>query len=245
MQEISWQSLAWCALPVLIVSAIYLRWQGNPAKILLSGARMVLQLTAVGYVLVALFSNPSPWLTLLVMAIMISAASWIAIGSVGHQRAFLLPVFSALLISVAFHLFLSVKIVLSVEHWYDPRLMIPLAGMYFSNTMNALSLAAERYHSELQDAKPAKEARITAFHAAMIPQMNAMLAVGLVSLPGMMTGQILSGISPLIAVRYQIMIMTMMLGASGLGVVLMLWQLGRHHIAEHVTSTTGSKPSSH
>ena len=63
----------------------------------------------------------------------------------------------------------------------------------------------------------------------MIPQVNGLLAVGLVALPGMMTGQILSGVSPLIAVRYQIMIMTMILGVSGVGAAMMLWQLGRKY----------------
>jgi len=61
----------------------------------------------------------------------------------------------------------------------------------------------------------------------MIPQINSLLAVGLVALPGMMTGQILSGVSPLIAVRYQIMIMAMVLGAAGVGAALMLWLLSR------------------
>ena len=99
--------------------------------------------------------------------------------------------------------------------------------MYFANTMNAISLAAERYHSELQNNQLADNARLTAFHAAMIPQINSLLAVGLVALPGMMTGQILSGVSPLIAVRYQIMIMAMILGTAGLGAALMLWLLAR------------------
>jgi putative ABC transport system permease protein len=61
----------------------------------------------------------------------------------------------------------------------------------------------------------------------MIPQINSLLAVGLVALPGMMTGQILSGVSPLIAVRYQIMIMAMVLGTAGIGAALMLWLLSR------------------
>ena len=62
----------------------------------------------------------------------------------------------------------------------------------------------------------------------MIPQINSLLAVGLVALPGMMTGQILSGVSPLIAVRYQIMIMAMVLGTAGIGAAMMLWLLARN-----------------
>jgi len=87
--------------------------------------------------------------------------------------------------------------------------------------MNSVSLAAERFHSELQN-KTYIQARNIAFQAAMIPIINSLFAVGLVSLPGMMTGQILSGISPFIAARYQIMVMAMIFGASGLSTALYL-----------------------
>ncbi|MEH6580268.1 MAG: ABC transporter permease [Amphritea sp.] len=229
MPIISWLSLAWCLIPVVLICAIYFYWQGKPSEILMASARMTLQLTGVGYILVVLFGNPSPWLTLIVLAVMISAAAWISIRPVNHHKGFLKPAFIALALSVSLHLTITLKLVMDVEVWYEPRVIIPLAGMYFSNTMNAISLAAERYHSELHEGKDEIQARLTAFHAAMIPQVNGLLAVGLVALPGMMTGQILSGVSPLIAVRYQIMIMTMILGVSGVGAAMMLWQLGRKH----------------
>ena len=76
-----------------------------------------------------------------------------------------------------------------------------------------------------------KAARSSAWTAALIPQINALLAVGLVSLPGMMTGQILSGVDPLIAVRYQIVIMAMILQASGFAVAIYLALAGRRHRA--------------
>ncbi len=78
------------------------------------------------------------------------------------------------------------------------------------------SLAAERFHSEIERGVPYTEARGVSLETSLIPLINSFLAVGLVSLPGMMTGQILAGISPFIAVRYQIMVMCMLLGASGL-----------------------------
>lgn len=227
MHVISWWSLAWCAIPVVLVAIVYTRWSGKASEVLLSAARMTLQLIGVGYVLVALFDNPSPWITGAVLILMVSIASWIALRPVNHQRNYLKPTVIALTCSAGLHLFISLILVVGVETWYEPRVIIPLAGMYFANTMNAISLATERYHSELQEGKPEPKARLTAFQAAMIPQINGLLAVGLVSLPGMMTGQILSGVSPLIAVRYQIMIMTMILGSGGCGAALMLWQLGR------------------
>ncbi|WP_299195464.1 ABC transporter permease [uncultured Amphritea sp.] len=227
MHVISWWSLAWCAIPVVLIAIVYASWSGKASEILLSAARMTLQLIGVGYVLMALFDNPSPWITVTVLILMISIASWIALRPVNHQRNYLKPTLIALSCSAGLHLFISLVLVMGVETWYEPRVIIPLAGMYFANTMNAISLATERYNSELEEGKTEPKARLTAFKAAMIPQINSLLAVGLVSLPGMMTGQILSGVSPLIAVRYQIMIMTMVLGSGGCGAALMLWQLGR------------------
>ena len=228
--EISWLALSWCAVPVGLVCIIYLLWSGKPSEILIASVRMLIQLVAVGYVLVFLFGNPSIWISLGVMLVMISAAAWISIRPVRHHRGFFIPALIALGVSVSFHLLISLKLVMNVETWYAPRVLIPLAGMYFANTMNAISLAAERYHAEQHDNKSVKASRLVAFRAAMIPQVNSLLAVGLVALPGMMTGQILSGVSPLVAVRYQIMIMAMLLGTCGLGAALILWQLGREKI---------------
>ena len=105
--------------------------------------------------------------------------------------------------------------------------MIPLAGMIYANAMNAVSIAIERFDYEREKGSY-EQARFLAFKAAMIPQINVLLAVGLVSLPGMMTGQILSGVSPLIAARYQIVVMAMVLGSSGISTILfLLWQKNR------------------
>jgi len=98
--------------------------------------------------------------------------------------------------------------------------VIPLAGMIFANSMNTISLAGERFHAERERGEDYLSARRTAMEAAMIPQVNALLAVGLVSLPGMMTGQILSGVEPLIAARYQIMVMCMIFSTAGIAAVI-------------------------
>ena len=79
--------------------------------------------------------------------------------------------------------------------------------------MNGISLAAERLESELKQGQPYEKAKVIALRTSLIPITNMLLAVGLVSVPGMMTGQILSGVSPLIAVRYQIMVMCMIFGS--------------------------------
>jgi len=228
MTTISWLDLLWCLVPIVLVSGIYISWQGKPSEIIIAILRMVVQLVAVGYVLISIFENPSPWISAGIVSIMLLVAAWVAIRPVRHHTGYLPAALIALGCSVALHLSISLMLVLKADNWFQPQLLIPLAGMYFANTMNAISLAAERYHSELHNGATAEKARLTAFHASMIPQINSLLAVGLVALPGMMTGQILSGVSPLIAVRYQIMIMAMILGTAGLGAALMLWLLTRN-----------------
>ena len=124
------------------------------------------------------------------------------------------------------------QVVLRLEPWYLPNYMIPLAGMALANAMTSISLAAERFFSELSHGVSWDTARIKAFETAMIPVINSLFAVGLVSLPGMMTGQILSGVSPLIAARYQIMVMCMLFASSGLATAVFL-SLSKRALADH------------
>ena len=114
------------------------------------------------------------------------------------------------------------QLVLDLPRWFEPHIVVPLAGMIFANAMNTVSLSAERFEAELARDTDLHEARRAALDAALIPQINGLLAVGLVSLPGMMTGQILSGIDPLVAARYQIMVMCMVFGSGGLGAAVYL-----------------------
>ena len=99
--------------------------------------------------------------------------------------------------------------------------------MLFASAMNAVSLAAERFEAERRESRPYVAARNNALQAALIPVTNLLFAVGLVALPGMMTGQILSGVSPLIAARYQIMVMCMIFASAGLSTGLFLYLVQR------------------
>ncbi len=228
MTLISWFDLAWCLVPVALVLAISMQWRTNSTEIVIAVARMLVQLVAVGYLLVVIFNNPSPLISAGILILMITLAGWIAVRPVRQHRQYLMPSIIALGIAVGLHLMLSLLLVLRAGNWFRPDLLIPLAGMYFANTMNTISLAAERFQSELENQQATGTARAIAFQTSMIPQINSLLAVGLVALPGMMTGQILSGVSPLVAVRYQIMIMSMLLGASGVGAALMLWIVSKN-----------------
>ena len=123
-------------------------------------------------------------------------------------------------ISSFLHLILIINFILDLDTFYEPKYVIPIAGMILANSMNVLSIAIERFEKEIARNETFEIARNTAFKSALIPQINSLLAVGLVSLPGMMTGQILSGVDPLIAVRYQIMVMATILSSAGISMVI-------------------------
>jgi putative ABC transport system permease protein len=185
--------------------------------------RMLAQLLLIGYVLTYIFASDRAWIVLAVLLVMVVASSWIALGNVQlDRRPLFLSSLGAIVIAGGSTLALVSAGVLRLDPWYEARYLIPLAGMVFANAMNSVSLTAERLGAELRRGDDWLTARTTALGAGMIPMVNSLFAVGLVSLPGMMTGQILSGVSPLIAVRYQIMVMCMIFGAGGLASVLFL-----------------------
>ena len=227
--------LAIVALPVIVVLAIYARWSLSAWGGLYATVRMVLQLLAIGYVLRFIFDADQPYFVLAALLVMMAAAAWIALRPLGPRTVRRLGVAAAAIaVSGIATLALVTQAVLAVEPWYQPRTTIPLAGMVFLAAMNAVGLAAEREHAELSTDKPPLEARRKAYEAAMIPQINTLLAVGLVSLPGMMTGQILSGVDPLVAVRYQIVVMAMLFGVSGMAAAVYL-VLGQRFLRERPT----------
>ncbi len=213
-------------LPLTLVAVIYWKWVGRPAEIGVATARMVLQLLAVVYFLAYLFGTESMWVGLGVFAFMIGVSSWIAMRSTERRgRLTYRRMFFSIGLAGSVNLLLVVLFVLKLDPWYQARFIIPIAGMIFSTGMNVVSLCAERYESEMKNSGDHELARKEAYRASLIPQVNSFLAVGLVALPGMMTGQILSGVSPLIAVRYQIMVMCMIMGTAGLASALYLWQV--------------------
>ena len=223
VEPISLSRLALILIPVAAVIFIQWRWSISPRSTLQGIVRMLAQLLAVGYVLVFLFETDSPILVSLVLFVMISVASGIALRPLESSgyRLYLIS-FSAIVLGGLPVLYLATQWVIGVDPWYEPRYVIPLAGMIFSNAMNSVSLAAERFESERNRGMKPSEARFTALQTAMIPLVNSLMAVGLVSLPGMMTGQVLSGVSPLIAARYQILVMCMLFSASGIAAAIFL-----------------------
>ena len=217
VQIIQLQNLALIFVPALVVVWIMYRWSLNSGNALYALARMMLQLLAIGYVLTYIFAVNSAAIILIILTVMLMVASWIALGPVKHKRRYLyLRVLGSISLGGVTTLAIVAIGVLRLDPWFTPQVLIPLAGIIFANAMNVLSVAIERFESELLAGTPYEEARHKAFRASLIPIINSLLAVGLVSLPGMMTGQIISGVSPLLAVRYQIVVMCMIFGASGI-----------------------------
>lgn len=189
---------------------------------------MLVQLTLIGYVLVYVFQTESAFVIDAALSVMALAASWIALNTVDLSKASLFPAsLVAVLLGGGSTLVLITQGVLRLEPWYQPSYMVPLAGMIFAASMTNISLALERLQAEIGNGARFHAARHIAFRTSMIPVINSFLAVGLISLPGMMTGQILSGVSPLVAVRYQIMVMCMIFGAAGLSTVCFLTMIRR------------------
>jgi len=191
---------------------------------------MLAQLLLIGYVLVFIFETDQWSVIIAVLSVMLAVASWIAIRHIKERRrrAFRNSFLSITIPGVAILALVS-QLVIGVEPWFSPRYLVPLAGMIFSGGMNAVGLAAERFQSETVRGVERLEARGIAFQAALIPMINSLFAVGLVSLPGMMTGQILSGVSPLIAAKYQIIVMSMLFGMSGMSAAIFLVLQDRDH----------------
>ncbi len=234
---IPFSNLAIAFIPVVVVVLIMHRWSGRYSGTVIPVLRMLIQLVLIGYVLSYIFALENTMIVLAVLGVMLTVSSWIGLRTLQASRWPLVKYsLTAIALGGGSTLFLIVIFVLDLDPWYAPRFVIPLAGMIFFNAMNSVSLAAERFESERINGAPLRDARFTAFRASMIPSINALLAVGLVSLPGMMTGQILSGVSPLIAVRYQIMVMCMTFGCAGITSACFLVMAQRkiglpHHVA--------------
>ncbi|MDH3430042.1 MAG: ABC transporter permease [Gammaproteobacteria bacterium] len=228
IQAITLEGLALAFLPAAVVIGIMIRWSAGAKTATYASLRMLIQLLLIGYVLVYIFEAERAEIIVAVLLLMLAMASWIAIRPVKKKRPHVFR--NALLaISVAGILVLALvsQIVIGVDPWFSPQYVVPLAGMIFAGAMNAVSLAAERLQAETERGTPSLEARRISLQASLIPIINSLFAVGVVALPGMMTGQILSGVSPLVAAKYQIVVMSMLFGVSGISAALYLVLQGR------------------
>ena len=239
--------LAIASALVLALAATAFRMRlGLGGRILVAAVRTTIQLTLVGLVLKALFAQVNPLWMALIAAVMLSTAAYevrarqrrpfrgywsIGIGGV----SMFISSFAVTLIA----LFAVVR----PDPWYAPRYVIPLLGMMTGNTMTGIALGLNHLAESAVKSRGTIEARLTlgataaeaiaderreAVRTGLIPMLASMAAAGLVSLPGMMTGQILAGNPPAEAVRYQILIMFMIASGTGFGVIAAVSMGARH-----------------
>lgn len=210
---------------------------GLGKDIAIGTVRTFAQLLLMGWVLGWVFQADSPWLVMGLFFIMAGAAAQTARGRIKEKAVrFAWPMYGSM---AAVYLLITVTVtgaIIGADPWWKPQYFLPIGGMVLGNSMNSVAVALDRLFSDLRaraavvemklclgaDASEASaEVLRDAVRAGMIPAVNSMMAVGLVSIPGMMTGQILGGNDPSQAIRYQIVVMLMIVGATALGSTLL------------------------
>lgn len=234
-----WQmALAYVFIGLLLV---LVRRRGIPREqeIALATFRMTVQLVLVGYLLEYLFTRPHFALTLAVFVVMEAFAvkNIFARVKLPVSPRLRRVIAVSLLVGTSVSLAYFLLVVVRLDYWYEPRYFIPIAGMIIGNSMTGIAIGAERLISGMRTRAAEVEAALMlgatpsqashflvneAFAAAIMPTINSMMGMGIVFLPGMMTGQILSGTSPVSAIQYQIAIMLGIAGAVSLTVYLMV-----------------------
>lgn len=223
MYNISFFDLIWIFIPLIVVYYIYYKWSDDTTSIPYALSRMVIQLIALGYFLTYIFETKNFFIIILILSAMLIVASIISLRPVTNKsKSLYLSSFISITIGGLITLIFVIDGVLDISLWFEPRFLIPIAGMIFANSMNSVSIAAERFESEYQKSTNLIKARNIAYKSSLIPNINTLFAVGLVSIPGMMTGQILSGVDPMIAVNYQIMVMCMVILSGGISSAIYL-----------------------
>lgn len=233
------------ALGMMLAAIVLVRWQrlGLEWMLCVATGRTVLQLLAVGYVLAVVFAWRTPWSVLAVLLAMTTVATVVARNRIGKQFKGLLPVVaSTLLTSTTITILYTISVIIRPEIWYEPRYIIPLTGIVLGNAMNTASIAGDRFASSLQRHRIEIETHLSlgatpeqaiatyrqeAIKAGLIPTINLMMVVGIVTLPGIITGQLLSGAEPLNAALYQMLIIFMLAFTNILTSILIIAGLRR------------------
>lgn len=214
-------------------------------QLIAAAARTTVQLLLIGFVLKALFENANlGWVSLIALVMLAVAGREVMVRQKRRLRGwwgFGVGSMSMFISTFAITI-LALTVIIGTQPWYKPQYAIPLLGMMLGNTMNGVALGLERLTHEAWQQRAVIETRLTLGHtwqqaigdirresvrSGMIPIINAMAVAGVVSLPGMMTGQILAGNPPLEAVKYQILVMFMIGSGTGFGTLAAVWVASR------------------
>lgn len=223
--------LIW-ALGMIAIAIGLSRWQrlGLELPLAIATGRTVVQLLVVGYLLAVIFAWNNPIAVLGVLLVMLIVATVTARQRIGKKVPRLIPlVFGSMFFSTALILTYTNLLIIQPKIWYEPQYMIPLAGIVLGSAMNGAAIAGERLVSTISSSRLEIETHLSlgatpqqavatyrkdAIRAGLIPILNQMMVVGVVTLPGMITGQLLSGVEPRDAASYQILIMFMLACAN-------------------------------
>ncbi len=233
-----WQLALTLAFVLLAGGASLVYGLGLCRDLAIGTLRTFAQLFLVGYLLVFIFKLESGLPVMAAFLVMVAVAVHTIRGRVREKSvSFALPAFVSMLASYFLVSIMVTGVIVQARPWWTPQYFIPIAGMVAGNSMNALTISLDRLFSDLKARRAEVEMKLAlgadyeeasrdmvrgAIRAGMIPSINALMTVGLVSLPGMMTGQILSGTDPSMAVRYQIVVMLMLTGSTALSSVLVI-----------------------
>ncbi|MBD2038941.1 iron export ABC transporter permease subunit FetB [Leptolyngbya sp. FACHB-321] len=233
------------ALGMMAIAIALSAWQrlGLEWNLAVATGRTVMQLLVVGYVLAAVFALRNPWAVLMVLGVMLAIATIVARNRISKKVPHLLPlVGGSILISTVLTLAYTSLLVIRPQVWYEPQYVIPLAGIVLGNAMNGAAIVGERLVSTLNNSQLEIETHLSlgatpqqaiaqyrkdAIKAGLIPTINTMMVVGIVTLPGIMTGQILAGADPLLAATYQMLVMFMLAFATLTTTLLVSWGICR------------------
>lgn len=230
MQDVTYIGLVSAFVFLLILLAVMRKEKlGHEWEIILSSIRMTVQLILVGFILTYIFDNPSVWFSLIALLLMLTFA---VINT--FQRVENVPLDMKKIVAVAMFvgtgitIFYFIFLVFRVDPWFRPQYFIPIAGMMIGNSMTGITLGIDGLINGMKDnrtvienalmlgGKPSlimREITGRVFYQSLLPTINSMMGMGIVFLPGMMTGQILAGAPPLEAIKYQIAIMLGIMGS--------------------------------
>ncbi|MBD2204502.1 iron export ABC transporter permease subunit FetB [Calothrix sp. FACHB-1219] len=247
MQDLIKLDLADLAIAIgLMAIAVGLSaWErlGLEFNFVVATGRTLLQLAVLGYVLDFIFAVNNVWAVVGIVVIMLTITAIVSRNRISQKLPRLLPwVWGSIFVSTALTVLYSIFLIIEPDRWYEPRYLIPLAGVVLGNAMNAAAIAGERLvntinlsHIEIEThlslgATPEQaisQYRREAIRAGVLPTLNQMTLIGMVALPGITTGQLLAGVNAPDAVSYEILLMFMVAFANLLTTVLITRGLSR------------------
>lgn len=238
--DISYNQLLVGLMFVLVAGVASIRLKLSLERDILWGTvRTFAQLFIIGYVLKYIFAVNSAYIVLLVFTGMIFFAAYTIRGRIKEKGVpYFVPTFLSMFASYMLVTITVTALVIQVDPWYKPQYFIPLGGMVVGNSMTAIALSLERIFADIRKRRDEIKLYLSlganhreategitrdAIKAGMIPSINAMMAVGIVFLPGMMTGQILAGADPITSIKYQIVVMLMLVGSTAIGSIVIAY----------------------